>query len=90
MSRSHFSTPGRYRIEVEGILPKGWFDRLGEMQVQTSPQEISSQEVKDAVTIMQGKVSDQAALAGILNSLYELHLPLLSVQFIDDEIPKVN
>jgi len=90
MSRSHFTTPGCYRIEVEGVLPQGWFDRLGEMQVLSTPQEISSQEIKDIVTIMQGKVSDQAALSGILNSLYELHLPLLSVQFIDDERPKVN
>lgn len=90
MSRSHFTTPGCYRIEVEGVLPKGWFDRLGEMQVLTTPQEISSQEAKDVVTIMQGKVSDQADLSGILNSLYELHLPLLSVQFIDEYVPKLD
>ena len=92
MSRSHFSSPGCYRIEVEGILPTGWFDRLGEMQVLTKPQEINSQEAKNVVTIMQGNVSDQADLSGILNSLYELHLPLLSVQFIenDDDIPEVG
>ena len=75
MSRTHFSTPGNYRIEVEGILPQAWFERLGAMQVL---------ETRDAVTIMQGKVADQADLSGILNSLYELHLPLISVQFIDN------
>jgi hypothetical protein len=26
-----------------------------------------------------GELSDQAALAGVLNTLYELHLPVLSV-----------
>ena len=30
---------------------------------------------------------DQAALAGILNTIYELHAPLLSVQRLDDDAP---
>jgi hypothetical protein len=29
-------------------------------------------------TILVGRVSDQAELPGILNSLYEMHLPVLS------------
>lgn len=39
---------------------------------------------------MQGRVADQADLSGILNSLYELHLPLLSVKFIGNEIPATD
>ncbi len=35
------------------------------------------------VTILEGELSDQAALAGVLNTLYELHLPLLSVKRLD-------
>jgi len=31
------------------------------------------------VTTLQGELSDQTALLGVLNSLYELHLPVLSV-----------
>jgi hypothetical protein len=31
------------------------------------------------ITILEGEVSDQAALLGVLNSLYELHLPIISV-----------
>jgi len=31
-------------------------------------------------TALQGELSDQAALAGVLNTLYELHLPLLLVR----------
>jgi len=34
------------------------------------------------VTELFGKVRDQAALAGVLNSLYELHLTLLSVEYL--------
>jgi hypothetical protein len=34
------------------------------------------------VTELVGKVRDQAELAGLLNSLYELHLTLLSVEML--------
>lgn len=30
-------------------------------------------------------VRDQAELIGVLNSLYEMHLPLISVGFINDD-----
>jgi hypothetical protein len=32
------------------------------------------------ITILEGELSDQAALAGVLNSLYELHHIVLSVK----------
>jgi len=32
------------------------------------------------VTTLEGELSDQAALAGVLNTLYELHLPVISVK----------
>jgi hypothetical protein len=35
------------------------------------------------VTILVGHLIDQASLAGVLNALYELHLPLLSVECLD-------
>jgi hypothetical protein len=37
---------------------------------------------KEPVTELVGKVRDQAELAGLLNSLYELHLTLLSVKYL--------
>ena len=85
MSKTHFSTPGCYRIEVEGVLPSAWFDLLGAMRV-LAP----SPETNNTVTTMQGKVTDQAELSGILNSLYELHLPLLSVRFVGNEVSPEN
>ena len=77
---ANFSTPGNYRIEVQGQLRPNWSDRFGAMQIVSLPPEADS-----AVTALQGNVSDQAELAGILNTLYELHLPLLSVQYLGDE-----
>jgi hypothetical protein len=75
---SYFSKPGFYRIEVDGQLRPGWSDRIGAMQI--SPPSLKTD---PAVTVLEGRVSDQAELAGILNTLYELHLSLLSVQYMD-------
>jgi len=74
---THFSEGSDYRIEVQGTLRSGWSDRFGAMRISSPPPE------KDpVVTVLQGHVSDQAELAGILNTLYELHLTLLSVRLV--------
>jgi hypothetical protein len=36
------------------------------------------------VTTLVGQLRDQAALIGVLNSLYELHLPILSVVHLEE------
>lgn len=82
MSQSHFSAPGHYRIEVQGHIPEDWSRRLGAMQLF-----YPSLKSNNEVTFLQGRVSDQAELAGILNSLYELHLSLLSVQYLGNQPP---
>ena len=79
MSKVCFSSPGYYRIQVQGYLQSHWNKRFGEMRVLSPPRELDS-----AITVLQGRVSDQAELSGILNTLYELHLPLLSVQYMGD------
>jgi len=37
----------------------------------------------EEVSILEGCLRDQAELAGVLSSLYELHLPLLSVEMLE-------
>ena len=37
------------------------------------------------VTILVGHLTDQAMLSGVLNALYNLHLPLLSVENLDEK-----
>lgn len=73
-------TPATYRIEVEGMLDESWSDRLGGMLISTHIRDDQS-----TVTILIGKLSDQAALSGVLNSLYELHRPILSVEYVSGE-----
>jgi hypothetical protein len=45
----------------------------------------SSQGDEPPVTVLEGCLSDQAAVAGVLNTLYELHLVLLSVEILSNE-----
>ena len=72
-------TPSTYRIRVQGRVDSSWADRLGGMTVT----EDSSYD-QAAVTILEGHLPDQAALSGVLNTLYEMHLPLLSVESLDE------
>ena len=73
-------TPANYRIEVEGEVPESWSDRLGGMRITRRKRADQS-----TVTTLTGRVRDQAELSGVLNTLYELHLPILSVESITDE-----
>jgi hypothetical protein len=46
---------------------------------------ITTRQRKDqtTVTTLIGRVRDQAELSGVLNTLYELHLPILSVENLE-------
>ncbi len=68
-------SPANYLIEVEGHLDKSWSDRLGGLRIKTRQRADQS-----TVTTLTGRMRDQAELSGVLNSLYELHMPILSVQ----------
>jgi len=73
-------TPATYRIRVQGSLDNSWSDRLGGMAITKDPK---ADELP--VTILVGHLADQAALAGVLNALYEMHLPLLLVECLDTQ-----
>jgi len=74
--QSSFEMPGTYRIRVRGAIDPKWSDWLGGMTITTR----ESQGTRE--TDLVGKVADQAALAGLLNALYEMHLSLLRVEFL--------
>ena len=41
-------------------------------------------EAEPPTSILLGELADQAALAGVLNTLYELHLPVISVERLSE------
>jgi len=70
-------TPGElanYRIIVEGSLDETWSGRLGEMKIETT-----TLDGRKPITTLTGTVRDQASLMGVLNSLYQMHMTILSV-----------
>ena len=44
---------------------------------------INQPEDRKTLATLVGRLQDQAELAGVLNTIYELHLPLLSVEYLD-------
>jgi len=75
-----FDRPGFYRIRVQGFFDENWTERLGGLRITA----ISSG-AQGPVTTLYGRVVDQAQLAGVLNTLYELQLTLLSVKYMNDK-----
>lgn len=64
-------SPNTYRIDIQGDLT-AWKGRLGALRMSSRRDRHFGQ-----VTSLSGQVQDQAELFGILNTIYELHLPLL-------------
>ena len=85
MEAFEFGGPAIYRIVVQGTVSENWHRRLGGMEVTTS-----SSESDEPRTILQGRLRDQAALHGLLETLYALHLPILEVTKVDPPSPSAT
>ena len=75
-----FDGPGRYRIRIKGFLGEDRSGWLGGMQITT--ENVSA---RATVTTLEGELSDQAALSGILNAIYDMHLPLVLGEHIESD-----
>ena len=75
-----FEAPASYRIRVQGHLDDSWSDRLGGMVITRA-----FTADKQPMTILIGHLKDQAALCGVMNAIYDLHLPVISVEFLDEK-----
>ena len=76
--------PVSYRIVVQGRLEELWSDRLGGLKIT-----IHTQQENCTLTELSGEVLDQAALFGVLNTLYDLRLPLVSVEYSQTEMQPI-
>jgi len=73
-----FGGPATYRIVVQGMVSESWRRRLDGLDVTTS-----SPDIGESLTTLRGQIRDQAALHGLLDTLYALHLPILEVTRVD-------
>ena len=70
--------PATYSIRVVGYLDENWSAHLGGLKIVSS-----SPERKREVSTLSGPIIDQAALFGVLKALYDMRLPLLSVECLE-------
>jgi len=73
-----YDSPATYQIVVQGQIDQTWSDCLEGMLCQMRV------EADAPVSTLEGKLSDQAALAGVLNTLYEMHLTVLMVKRMEN------
>ena len=76
MSETHASTehhyePELYEIRIKGHLDERWADWF---------EGLTFTHESDGTTILDGPLTDQAALHGVLNRIRDLGLPIISVQ----------
>ena len=76
MGRTGHTSPGLYEIRVQGRLEPRWATWFDGFSVGSQP---------DGTTVIRGSVVDQAALHGLLQSLGDLGLPLVSVTRPQDD-----
>jgi len=74
-----FGDPATYRIVVQGHIDHSYCNRLAGMT-------ITNTERNDCATrtILVGPMLDQAELSGVLDTLYGLHLPIITVEKVDE------
>ena len=75
-----YDCPATYQVSVLGRIDPTMSDLLGGMTI--SP---DTAEADHTVTTLCGELGDQAALAGVLNTLYELHLTVISVKRLEND-----
>ena len=83
----HADQAAEYLITVQGIVGADWADYLGGLAISVN------KGTGQPATTLSGRLIDQAALLGVLNNLYNLGFPILSVDYqfkVDKEINYVR
>ncbi len=74
-SGTHVDRAATYRIRVQGHIGPNRTDWFEGMAITSTPPT-----QQPAITTLSGMLVDQAALLGVLNSLHDLRLTVLSVE----------
>ncbi|MBE0409636.1 MAG: hypothetical protein IBX69_07885 [Anaerolineales bacterium] len=65
----------KYQITVNGEIDPGWSDWLGCLSVRSFTTRNGKR-----LTLLTGTIPDQTALRGIMNSIWDLNLELVSIR----------
>jgi hypothetical protein len=70
-----------FQIIVKGWVKDSWSKWLGNLSIDPILDDHS-----DQITIITGNVSDQSALRGLMNQIWDLNLVIISFQQIDTKL----
>ena len=74
-SKPSWQDSATYQLKVKGVFGSRWSDWFEGMKIESI----------DGITVLTGKVVDQAALHGLLGRVRDLGLTLISVTRIESE-----
>ncbi|MFN8471059.1 MAG: hypothetical protein U0822_02465 [Anaerolineae bacterium] len=77
-SSQMFDSPGTYQIVVQGDMDTSMADQVADMTILGA-----QQGVEHGVTVLVGQLADQAALRGVLDTLYNQGFVVLTVNRLD-------
>ena len=76
-NKATMNCPAVYRLRLQALIPLDWSVRLMGMNITTSNDADNDQ------STLVGRLPDQAALSGVLNTLYDTQFPVLSVECLE-------
>ena len=75
----NFKKAAIYKIVVQGAINESWSDRMHGMQIK-----VEKRTDNIPFSSLVGEIRDQSALSSILNSLYDMHMTVISVNMLSD------
>ena len=75
----HYKKDAIYKIVVKGKVDDSWSDSFRGMQITVK---MSGRNIVTSTLI--GEIADQTALTSILNSLYDMHFTVISVNMLSE------
>jgi hypothetical protein len=74
-----FNNPSIYKIKVFGDMNQKLSERIGGMQLN-----VERFHKEGPISVLIGQINDQSALSGVLNTLYDRQLTIISVTMLKD------
>jgi hypothetical protein len=78
ISKIRYSSPANFSITIKGRLDKNLSDNFGGLTIHNLSTYDNTQ-----ISYLEGKILDQAALIGVLISLYNMRYTILTIEIVD-------
>jgi hypothetical protein len=79
VTKFSFKNPSIYKIKVFGDLNQTFSERIGGMQLN-----VDRSHKEGPISVLIGQINDQSALSGVLNTLYNSQLTIISVAMLKE------